>query len=424
MLLKKYYIGSTKKQISNMRNLLTFLFILITSVSFAQIKFEPGYFISNNNTKTECLIKNSATYNNPVSFEYKLNEEGDVLIGKINDIKEFAVGEGYHYKRFEVNVDQSSNVAGKFSTIKDPEWKKEITFLKLLVQSDVNLYQYENANQTRYFISSGNHETAEQLVFKEYVTRDTGSSVFVNNFYRRQLFVALKSPNLQQDDFEKLKYNKDSLMKLFLKYSNQEGKTFTNLDEKQNKSKINLKVNVGVSQGKIAIADNIVNLDYNSSSIMFRIGFETELILPFGQKKWALFIDPNFQMFKNKGNGDTRYSSYKIALDVDYQFIQIPIGVRHYLFLNNSSKLFFDAGVTANLTNGSSVGTSGADLVVQNVYNRKIENSIGAFCGFGYNFGKYSLEARYNFKNELFSPIYLWTAQYSTFGIIASYNFL
>ncbi|RZJ98239.1 MAG: hypothetical protein EOO46_25135, partial [Flavobacterium sp.] len=319
-----------------MRNLLTFLFILITSVSFAQIKFEPGYFISNNNSRTECLIKNAATYNNPVSFEYKLNENGDILTGKINDVKEFAVGEGYHYKRFEVNVDKSSNVPGKFSTKKDPEWKKETVFLKLMVQSDVNLYQYENSNNTRYLISTGNHEIAEQLVFKEYITRDTGSSVFVNNLYRRQLFMALKSSNLKQDDFERLKYNKDSLMKLFLKYSNQEGKTFANLDEKQNKSKINLKVNAGVGLSNLNIKDYLGgSFDYKSSGTAIRVGAELEVILPFGQKKWALFIEPNFQSFSDEGTADIKFGP-DLVLKTDYKIIQLPAGIRHYFFIDKS----------------------------------------------------------------------------------------
>lgn len=410
-----------------MKKLLSLFLILNTLGFYAQLKFEPGYFINNNNTKTECLIKNEATYNNPTSFQYKLNETGDVLVGKINDVKEFAVGEGYHYRRFEVNIDQSSNIPSKFSTSKDPEWKKQTVFLKLMVESDVTLYQYEEANHTRYFISSGNHETAEQLVFKEYVTRDTGSSVLTNNLYKRQLFTALKSPNLQQSDFEKLRYNKDSFMKLFQKYTNLEGKTFVNLDEKQNKSALNFKVNVGIAQGKITVRDhsnNTTDVNHSFTGTTFRIGFEAELILPFGQKKWALFTEPNFQIFNSKDDASTRYEAYKLTIDVDYKFMQIPIGVRHYLFLNNKSKLFLDAGVTINFASDSNIGTSGANLVVQNVYNRKIENSTGFFSGIGYNFGKYSLEARYNFKNNLFAESEAWTAQFSTFGIIASYNFL
>ncbi|MFY0483351.1 hypothetical protein ACI6PS_12175 [Flavobacterium sp. PLA-1-15] len=398
-----------------MKKLLTFLLIVLCIGSYAQIKFEPGYFISNNNIRTECLIKNAATYNNPVSFEYKLNESDDVLIGKINDVKEFAVGEGYHYKRFEVNVDQSSNVAGKMSTSKDPEWKKETIFLKLLVQSDVNLYQYENANQTRYFISSGNHEKAEQLVFKEYVTRDTGSSVFANNFYKRQLFMALKSPNLKQSDFEKLKYNKDSLMKLFLKYSNQEGKTFSNLEEKQNKSKINFKANLGIEQANINVESlNYVFNDFSSSATTFRVGVELEAILPFGQNKWSLFIAPNYQSFKTEGPADVRNSAIDLEAKVDYNFLQIPFGIRHYFFINKS-KIFLNAGANVNLPLSSTIHIGGE--------KNDIEKSTGLFAGLGYNYNKYSFELRYNPKQNLYK-ISSFQAQYSTIGIIASYNFL
>lgn len=398
-----------------MKKLLPLLLMLVAASTYAQIKFEPGYFVSNNNARTECLIKNAATYNNPVSFEYKLNEEGEVLTGKLNDVKEFAVGEGYHYKRFEVNIDQSSNVPGKFSTSRDPEWKKETVYLKLMVESDVNLYQYENANQTRYFISSGNHETAEQLVFKEYVTRDTGSSVFANNLYRRQLFIALKSPHLQQADFEKLKYNKDSLMKIFLKYSNQDGKTFSNLEEKQNKSKINFKVHLGIDQASIDIQSlNYTFNDFSSSASTLRFGVELETILPFGQNKWSLFIAPNYQYFETQGPVDVRHSAIHLSGEVDYGFLQVPFGIRHYFFLNNS-KIFLNAGANVNLPLSATIRIGGE--------KNDIEKSTGLFAGLGFNYRTYSLELRYHGKQNLFKTS-TWEAQYSTFGIIASYNFL
>lgn len=397
-----------------MKKLLPFFLLLITSVSYTQIKYEPGYFISNNDTKTECLIKNVATYNNPTSFEYKLNESSDVVIGKIKDVKEFAVGEGYHYRRFETNVDQSSNVPGKLSYVKDPEWKKETIFLKLIFKGDVTLYHYENANIPRYFISSGNHETAEQLVYKEYMTRETGSSIFPNNLYRRQLFVALKSPNLEQSDFEKLKYNKESLLKIFLKYNNQEGKTFTNLDEKQNKSKINLKINAGIGLSNLNIKDFFGTFDYNSSGTAIRVGAEFEVILPFGQKKWSLFIEPNFQSFSDEGTADLKFGP-DLVLKTDYKMIQLPAGIRHYFFIDKS-KIFLDAGLNMNLPMSSSITSSGN--------NKRIENSVNFFGGLGFNYDRYSIEARYNFGYNLISENESWETKYTSFGIIASYNFL
>jgi len=397
-----------------MRKTVLLLLILIAFSSNAQIKYEPGYFISNNNTRTECLIKNAATYNNPVSFEYKLNEDSEVLIGKINDVKEFVVGEGYHYKRFETNIDQSSNVAGKLSYLKDPEWKKETVFLKLIFKGDVTLYHYESANIPRYFISSGNHETAEQLVYKEYMTRETGSSIFPNNLYKRQLYAVLKSPQLEQSDFEKLKYNKESLLKLFLKYSNQGSKTFSNLDEKQNKGKISLRVTAGIGQSNLNIKDRFGRFDYTSSGTAFRVGMELEVTLSFGQKKWALFLDPNFQSFSDEGTADLRFGP-DLVIKTDYKMIQLPAGIRHYFFIDKS-RIFLDGGLNMNLPMSSAITSLGHD--------KTIEKSVGFFGGLGFNYDRYSIEARYNFGYNLISENESWETKYSSLGFVASYRFL
>lgn len=57
------------------RNLLLLLALKFSFVVNAQINFEKGYFISNDNEKIECLIKSIDWKNNPTEFKYKLNEK-------------------------------------------------------------------------------------------------------------------------------------------------------------------------------------------------------------------------------------------------------------------------------------------------------------------------------------------------------------
>jgi len=53
----------------------------------AQIKYEKGYFISNNDSKTECLIYNMDWSINPVEFIYKSTEDAKPLTIGIQDVK-------------------------------------------------------------------------------------------------------------------------------------------------------------------------------------------------------------------------------------------------------------------------------------------------------------------------------------------------
>jgi hypothetical protein len=85
-----------------------FVLLLTIHVCFGQIVFEKGYFIDNNNSKTECLIKNYDWRTNPVKIEYKLNDSTEVQKMDITTIKEFGI---YNFSRFiraKVKIDRSS----------------------------------------------------------------------------------------------------------------------------------------------------------------------------------------------------------------------------------------------------------------------------------------------------------------------------
>ena len=69
----------------------TLLTLIFSSASFSQINFEKGYIIDKNNNKSECLIKNKDWLGNPTEFEYKLNQNSEIIIGNLNSIKDFLI---------------------------------------------------------------------------------------------------------------------------------------------------------------------------------------------------------------------------------------------------------------------------------------------------------------------------------------------
>jgi len=74
---------------------LILFFLAFCFQSYSQVSFEKAYFVDNDNIRTECFIKNKDLYNNPISFEYKLNEdESTVKVGDINRVKEFGILNG------------------------------------------------------------------------------------------------------------------------------------------------------------------------------------------------------------------------------------------------------------------------------------------------------------------------------------------
>jgi len=197
-----------------------YLSLLLLSIvsSYAQINFEPGYFLNNNGIKTECLIKNVAWKNNPEEFEYKLNESSAIQKGLINSVSEFGVG-AYKFKRFHVNIDLSRKELSNLSKVREPEWKEKTLFLSVMVEGLATLYKYEQTNLTRYFISTEKDPDAQQLIYKPFQTYDkvnmlSGPQIDYNNEFRGLLYEIMRDRLNDNKRFKSLDYSRDDLTKI------------------------------------------------------------------------------------------------------------------------------------------------------------------------------------------------------------------
>jgi hypothetical protein len=390
-----------------MKRALALLLLLLPLLSTSQIRFESGYFIENG-IKTECLIKNVAWKNNPVSFEYKMAENEDPKIKTINTVSEFNVRDAYKFIRFTVNIDRSETLLDRLDDTKEPKWNKETLFLKVLVEGKLNLYHYEENNFSRYFTSGSDIKDAQQLVFKEY---KIGSQVGRNNYYRQQLYNLMKDGD-NMDSFKNIKYNKEELVNLFTGYNGKSGQKTNNLSERQNKGHLNLKFTPGIVFSSLNIENSVTGYDFDfGNKTSYRIGAELEYVMPFNNNKWSIFLDPNYQSFKKSGNRGTQ------KLDAKYSFIELPVGVRYYMYLTAKSKLFVDAAYVLSIDLGDNqIQYSYSDLEVA-------KNSNLALGG-GFSYNRYSIEARANFSHSILDNYVSWSANYSTFNIILGYNFL
>jgi hypothetical protein len=398
-----------------MTRIVSVLILLISTVAFSQINYEQGYFIDNSGKKTDCLIKNLAWKNSPVDFEYKLTEDDEPKKGVIKNVKEFNVN-AYKFRRYAVKIDRSSSELNKMDDVREPRWTNETLFLKVLVEGKATLYQFEESNLIKYFYSSNDHSVAEQLVYKEY---KINSRIAENNYYKQQLYNIMKTGTEDISKYEKVKYKKDPLVNLFVSYNAASGGDVINLSEKHNKGSVNLKITPGVNFTSLSMYNNLSQYNFEfDSKATFRFGLEVEYIMPFNNNKWSLFIDPNYQHYKNEGEGN------KVRWEADYTFIELPVGVRHYLFLNNKSKLFIDAAYVFAL-NMSDSYISRNNLAFQNDTTApfEISKSSNFALGAGFSYSRYSIEARYNLNRGLLD-LYSGGTEYSSIGIILGFKVL
>ncbi|HEY9169319.1 MAG TPA: tRNA modification GTPase [Lutibacter sp.] len=401
------------------------LILLITILSFntyAQISFEKGYFINNTDQKTDCFIKNIDWKNNPSEFQYKLSENGEPETTDIKSVKEFGILGKTKYNRFEVNIDRSSENINDMSAVKNPIFKEDVLFLKVLVEGKATLYYYENENLRRYFYKTDQSDI-EQLIYKSYLTPE--NNVAKNNAFKQQLWLNLVCQSISLKSIENTDYEKNNLVDLFVKYNECSNSSFSLFEKKQHKDLFNLTLRPGLNSTSLSIQNSMVNyrdVDFGNKTGL-RFGVEAEFIMPFNKNKWALIIEPTYQYFKSEKEiiyAQTLTITSKINVNVDYESIEIPFGIRYYSFLNPNSKLFFNASLIYDIPLSSTIYADRKQII-----DLEINSQINLTYGLGYNYiDKYSLELRLGQAREILGKYTSWSSKYETVSLIFGFTIL
>ncbi len=405
-----------------MYKILSFLLlsVVLNLETSGQIVFESGYFINDSSKRIDCLIRNLDWKNNPAKFEYELPQTTGVQIAFIENVKEFAVHGVNKYIRSTVNIDRSSNEISRLNTERNPVFNKEQLFLKVLIEGKASLFLYEDGNLTRYFYSLNDSEI-KQLVYKRHLV---DGSVSENNYFKQQLLTDLKCETVKFTDAKNLQYAKKSLEHFFIDFNDCSHSEYVNYEPKQKKDLFNLTLRPGFNYSSLAIENSALgsrNIEHEKK-LGFRFGVETEFILPFNKDKWSIIIEPTYQYFKSEASTEANtISGGFLVSKVDYQSIEFPVGVRHYFFLNEASKIFADISYLYDLSmNSSALFTRNDGSILQSLEVKSRQN----FCfGIGYKFkDKYSLGMRYQTSREILSDYLYWRSGYQTLSVILGYS--
>ncbi len=317
------------------------LLFFISVHSYCQIKFEKGYFIDSENQRTECLIKDSDWRNNPLKFKYKLNETDEVKEADISSVTEFCVYNRAKYVRANVKIDRSSQELRSLSNKRNPEYVEEQLFLRVVEEGSATLYSYRDPGISKLFYKV-NNLPIEQLVYKEYYTAD--GFIATNAMFRQQLFLNVNcKKSVSVNTLESIRYSEKELEKYFQKYNECVGDSISK-QVKKKRDLFNLRVTPGFSYSSFSLTDYFYKIDFDKK-LAFRVGLQTEFVLPYYKSKWSLIFEPTYQYFKSKGK-----SSSNDLGKIRYSCIEFPVGVRHYFFLNEKLKLFINGLFITNMT--------------------------------------------------------------------------
>lgn len=413
-----------------MRRIIFCFLLSLASLSSAQIKFEKGYIITQNNEKKEVFIKNTDWLNSPEEFVFKSEENSPEQYGNLSNTKEFGV---YGYSTF-INyigeIDTSSTELSFLSFQQQPELKQTQAFLKVLVSGSQKLYSYRSKNILNYFYSDDkNDDKIKLLIYKKYHPKGNNMLVATNEEYKNQLKNLFPDNNAGKKNISFARYNDIDLIKIFSS-NKQTNKTDLSAGEniKHKKGEFNLSLRPGYNFYPEVKVMNFMGEQFLRSTSNFRIGIEAELILPFNKNKWSLILEPNYAVYTSKEtkipSTNINYNHYVVF--GKYSFIDIPFGVRHYMYLNEKSKFFANAQlnlVRIKSTNTKTINIKDGDYTVLTAEfeNSRFANSLILGAGFNYN-NKYSIEARYSSSGEMLTAISRRGASLQHFSVILGYN--
>jgi len=386
-------------------NLLIPVFLLTSSYGFGQINFENGYFIDNDNHKITCLIKNSDWRNSPMEFEYKPKDKDASKKADVTNVKEFGI---YGYSKFiraEVQIDRSPMELSSLSNSRNPIWSTEKLFLKVILEGKASLYSYNEKNFERFFYSL-NNAPIKQLIFKEYIYSDNNLSK--NNEFRQQLWNTLKCEEADIKSMQYLSYTLSDLKAYFKKYNECSGSPIIVYSTKKGKDFFNLGINPGINYSAMTISNSAIDNDVDLTSTGFRLGIESEFIMPFNKNKWGIIFEPTFQTFKGKEG----------IADVNLKFIEFPLGLRHYFYLNQNARIFLNAYyiTSFSLNFNSSLNYSLSSL--------KISPRDSYALGGGIDYKRLSAEIRYYTNRDLVSDYSMFHTDYSRISFMFGYKIL
>ncbi|WP_396600543.1 tRNA modification GTPase [Algibacter sp. R77976] len=408
-----------------MTKLLTlFLALFLVLNGYTQNSFVKGYYINNSNEKIDCLIKNDDWLNNPTNFNYKTTESSEQKTLTINQVKEFAILNKSKYVRHTVNIDRSTNIINDMDYDKKPIFNKEELFLKVLLEGKANLYGYEDSGLIRYFF---NKELTDvnQLVNKNYLTYE--GQVAKNNEFRRQLWNELKCEGISMQHLAKINYRQSELIKFFITYNECNNSEFINYQKKQKKNLFNLTLRPGVRSSSLVLKNanyNWKEIDFGKGLTSFRFGLEAEFILGFNNNKWALLLEPTYQNFDSEAIiVSSQTTGERLIANINNESIEVNLGLRYYMYLNDNLKLFTNASMLINSSINSSVAVRVEGSLGTPIYSTDSISGINAAIGFGGAYkSKYNLELRYLPSRNILSAQGAWGTEFSSVSMVLGYS--
>ena len=381
------------------------LILLLPLSCFSQVQFVKGYFIDNSNARVECFIEDRGWKNTPSDFMYKLDENGAVKKANASDVREFGIESRSRYIAANVNIDRTGDNIHNTTSERRPVWNREQLFLAVLIESKISLLSYEDGNFQRFFYQT--NDTIKQLINKKFTMQSGGYGV--NDAFRQQLRADVLCGEVPDAELKRVDYTRNELVTFFTTYNKCSGSTvtdYTQIASNKRKNSVRFRFTPGVNVTSLNIMDS-----YNGEDITFgkkagfRMGAEIEWVLPYNRNKWAIVFEPGLQSFK---------STVSDGMSAKVSMFEISVGLRHYFFLGEKSRIFINGLLVFPMSGESAV-------TITNV-SYEVTATPSLAIGGGYSLGRFSGEVRFYWNKDILSDLLYLQGKYTRLSFILGYR--
>lgn len=168
----------------------------------------------------------------------------------------------------------------------------------------------------------------------------------------------------------------------------------------------NLKIKVGQSWAKGSVQfeegflrDDNQSVEFSKESTV-RFGIEVEHMFEFSNK-WSVFAEPTYDSYNSIAEIPSAVNpSNSTSVEIDYSFIEVPVGMRHHMYFGRS-KLFVNFALVFVLDLNSEIDY---EEVFEFENDLEINSDINIAFGFGYSFNeRISFEYRFGTSRDILS---------------------
>lgn len=201
--------------------------------------------------------------------------------------------------------------------------------------------------------------------------------------------------------------------------------------EKRRFQFFNVKVKAGYFNSSVdvkfdsgSLRDDLQSVTFDKVS-NFRFGIELEHMFPYSNR-WSFILEPSYQRYEDSqqvDRVDVDPEPFTQTVNIDYSFLEFPLGVRHHIYLKRS-KIFLNATINFVVPLNDTIDYSGEFKDINLYRDLEIDSGVTIGLGFGYSFDeRYSLEYRYNVPTNILNKSASYQAPFKNSGLILGFRF-